>query len=362
MIELIIDRVMNDKDIVEQYNLNSVISYRKTHTSMCRSYERIRSIFIIFSHGIPVLSVKFYNDKKSNTMLEREFNLQKTMFEKYKDLTIPVPVGLFEIDGLSVMIEEAVDGKMLYQLLKEDITVQNLYHAIELANKIQTHLNKIMTPSDCKYFESELQELTSQFMALYKPTPAETSLIMTYTKLLIDESKNKNIYKRYTNGDLNASNILLDGKNRLILLDFEFVKETHFYFLEWFQFIASLPIPYKMIDITSAYSDPILLNALSFFKHQTVSNNPVAKAQCLLFYMQNLIINSETFPKNELKALRRSIKFELRRLFVASNTKQPEFVRLVATSLFILKAYGIKDLFEALVEKIRVRCFSSTYA
>lgn len=360
IMKTLVDRLVSDKDICTTYNLSRyILSYSSISKSRQRNHEHYRFNFIIFSNNTPMFLVKFYNDKNSNELLAREFQIHKTIYEKYENLRIPLPIKLFEIYGLNVMVEEVFEGKTLYQCFEEDSMMEHFHQFIAHANEIQMRLNENLIPSTFKDFSDEIHRLTSQFIALYGPTTSEQSLITHFVKLVLDRISNKSLYKRYTNGDFNSTNILLDGKNESILLDFELAEETHLYFLEWFQFIISIPVRRNIIDLhLKDYSEPIILNALLHLRQHKTSDNSI-KLQWLLFYMKQFVIMSQVSEKAELDKLRNNLKFDLISLFTNSNTNEPELIRLVRISLFILKIYGVKGLFEAFVEKIRIKWFSS---
>jgi hypothetical protein len=356
MIELIINELLNNEDVVQKYNLNrSTISYIPTSKSPYRNYLRSRFSYIILSGASPALCVRFYNDKNSNALLEREYDIQRTIYTKYKNLKIPHPVALFEINGCKVMVEEAFLGKTLYKKWEENRATNNCHAVIEHATQVQMRLNENLIRSNFTALANEIHELTSQFIALYRPTPTEQASIMKLVNLLIDEFRNKSIYKRYTNGDFNPKNILLDVENAPILLDFERAEETQLYFLDWFKFICYFTIPRKTIEaVLNSNCDTTFVNALSYIKNLNyVSNNQIVKAQWLLFYMKEFLRQSLAYPKLEPEILRITMKSKLKTLFTGSNTRTDELVRLARISLFILKTGGVKILYHAMIDKIR---------
>ena len=92
MIEPVINELLNDEDIAQKYNLNkSTVSYILISKSPYRNYLHSRFNYTILSGACPVLCVRFYNDKNSNTRLEREFDIQRTIHTKYKNLQILAP-------------------------------------------------------------------------------------------------------------------------------------------------------------------------------------------------------------------------------------------------------------------------------
>ena len=85
MIEPVIDKLLNDKDIAQKYNLNrSTVSYILISKSPYRNFLHSRFNYTILSDASPVLCVRFYNDKNSNTRLDREFDIQRTIYEVQK--------------------------------------------------------------------------------------------------------------------------------------------------------------------------------------------------------------------------------------------------------------------------------------
>jgi|GEM_PF-6081578 len=356
MIELVINKLLNDEDIAQKYNLNrSTISYVLTSRSPYRNYLHSRFNYTILSGASPVLCVRFYSDNNSNIRLEREFDIQRNIYTKYTNLKIPCPVSLFEINGCEVMVEEAFLGKTLYKKWEENRTTSNCHEVIEHATQVQMLLNEDLVLSNFTEFANEINELTSRFIALYRPTLTERASIMKLVSLLIGEFKNASIYKRYTNGDFNPTNILLDVDNSPILLDFELAEETHLYFLDWFNLIFCFNIPRKTIErLLNSNCDTTFVNALSYIKNLNhVSDNQIVKAQWLLFYMKLFVTNSHAYPKFEVEIQRINMKSKLKTLFRGSNPRTQELIRLARMSVFILKTGGIKILYHAVMEKMR---------
>jgi len=111
VIQFIVDELLRHKDLAERYDLKgSKIAHALVSLGGYRKYEASRIVFVIFSGDVPILCVKFYKDRKSNALLERESQIQKTMYERYKNLRIPAVAGLFEINGFKVMVEEMCIG------------------------------------------------------------------------------------------------------------------------------------------------------------------------------------------------------------------------------------------------------------
>ncbi len=356
MIELIINELLNDKDVAQEYNLSrSTISYVQTSKSPYRNFVHSRFNYIIISGASPVLCVRFYNDKNSNTRLEREFEIQRTIHAKYKNLKIPYPVTLFEVNGCKVMVEEAFDGKTLYKKWEERRTTNTCHEIIQRATLVQMLLNENLILSNFMDLASEISELASQFIALYRPTPVEEASIMKLVNLLIDDFKNKTIYKRYTNGDFSFTNIQLAAENALILLDFELAEETHLYFLDWLNLIVSFNIPRNAVaPIINGNHNAVFANALSYVKDPNlVSDSQIVKAQWLLFYMKHFLRNSQAYPELEAEIQRITMKSKLKTLLTGSNARRQELIRLIRMSLFILKTGGAKIFYHAVIEKIR---------
>ncbi len=357
IVELVINKLMNDEAIVKKYNLKrSTVSYSLISKSVCRNYQSIRFNFVIHSNRIPILVVKFYNDKHSNPLIERELHIRQTIFVKYRNVRTANPLALLEINGLKVIVEEACEGKTLYQCLRENRTTEYLSKSIEFANQLHMSLNENLVLSNVEDFANEVENLTSQFIALYKPTSSEESLIMNLVKLLIEWFKNKPVYKRYTTGDFTSNNILLDANNNLLLLDFEYAEETHFYFLEWLKFIYSISVLEKMRELPHRdYSDLALVNALSYYKELNyLLDNPIGKAQWLLFYMKDFVTLAGVLSKHNLAKHRIDLQFNLLTLFAGSRGRWLELIRLVKVSLCLTREGGIAALFEALRLKIRI--------
>jgi hypothetical protein len=362
MIELIINKILSEQDIAQEYNLNSTtIGYILISKSPYRNYLHYRFSYIILRGSSPVLCVRFYKDRNSNIRLEREFDIQRAIYNKYTNLKIPYPVVLFEINGHKVMLEEAFDGKTLYRSWEENRTTNNCREVVGHAMRVQMLLSENLIPSNFRDFADEINALTSQFITLYRPTATEEASVMRFVNLLIDEFKNKPIYKRYTNGDFSSRNILLDAANELILLDFEFAEETHLYFLDWLSFVSSLNIPRKTIELlVNDNSDTTVFGASASVKHLNLMyNSETAKALWLLFAMKEFVRHLQAYAK-ESEIQRITMNATLQTLFTSSNTRTQELIRLARISWFLIQTGGVKIFYHALIEKIRTNALLRT--
>ncbi|MGH7909002.1 MAG: hypothetical protein ACRENW_04030, partial [Thermodesulfobacteriota bacterium] len=170
MIESIVSKLLNDEDIAPRYNLRrSRVTYTPIPRYLEGNYGSSRFIFAIHSDGLPILLVKFHNDKKFNSLIEREFINLTTFYTKYKNLSVPAPVALYEINGLAVMVRNVVPGQTLDECFKDENMVETLPQIVEHASKVQMLLNENLIISDFTDFVNEIYNVTSQFITLYKP-------------------------------------------------------------------------------------------------------------------------------------------------------------------------------------------------
>ena len=320
MIQSIISELKKNEGIIG-YDTSCPLHYALISSGSYRNYQRGRINFIIFNEkAIPLFFVKFYKDKQMNKLIENEFEKQLFLCTTYKNQKIPKPLALLNINGFSIMVEEAFNGKTLSRFLSEDSSIENVIEVIDYGKKVQNELNKNLQLSSFSEFEDEVHDLVHAFTSIYKPTPLEEFLIKKYTDIFIKQFKDKTVYKRFTNGDFIPKNIILSSDRLPVLIDFEFVEETHLYFLDWFRFFTYyFNVPPEIIHhiLEHDFEDYFLNAALFRFRDlKNLVNNPVIGAMWLIFYMKDFIIKSYVFPIQQFKKERENLRSKLSSAFI----------------------------------------------
>ena len=333
MIQSIISELKKNEGIIG-YDMSGYLHYALISSGSYRNYQRGRINFIIFNDkGTPLFFAKFFKDKQMNKLIENEFEKQLFLCTTYKNLRIPKPLALLNINGFSIMVEEAFDGKTLSRILSEDPSIESVIEVIDYGNKVQNELNKSLQLSSFSEFEYEVHDLIHVFTSAYNPTPLEEFLIKKYTDIFLEQFKNKKIYKRFTNGDFVPRNIILSSDHLPVLIDFEFVEETHLYFLDWFRFFTYyFNVQPEIIQhiLEHDFEDYFLNAALFRFRNsKDLVNNPIIGAMWLIFYMKDFIIKSYVFPNQQFKKEREHLRLKLSMLLSSTFTQDQEIIDLI---------------------------------
>ena len=348
MIQSIINELKGSKELLEHYDLSGQLHYALISSGSYRTYQKGRINIVIFNEdGNPLFFLKFYKDKQTNPLIEAEFEKLEFLCTRYKNLKISKPLALLKINGFSIMAVEAFNGKTLSRLLSENPSIENVIDAIEYGKKVQADLNDTLLVSRFSDFEHEVNDLVHAFTSLYKPTPFEEFLIKRYTDIFKDEFKDKPVYKRFTNGDFVPKNIILSVDRLPILIDFEFMEETHLYFLDWFRFFTYyFDVPLEIMHhILEHDIDDYFLNAALFkFRDQKgLVNDPTIVALWLVFYLKDFIIKSSVMPDQQLKNEREDLRSTLSSLLTSVFSHDHEIMELIRDEQINDLESGIKQ-------------------
>jgi peptidoglycan hydrolase CwlO-like protein len=334
VIQSIINELKGSKELLEHYDPSGQLHYALISSGSYRTYQKGRINIVIFNEdGNPLFFLKFYKDKQTNPLMEAEFEKLKFLCSQYKNLKISKPLALLKIHDFSIMVIEAFNGKTLSRLLSENPSIENVIDAIEYGKKVQADLNDTLLVSHFSAFEHEVDDLVHAFTSLYKPTPFVESLIKKYTDIFKYEFKDKPVYKRVTNGDFVPKNIILSGDRLPVLIDFEFMEETHLYFLDWFRFFTYyFNVPLEIIHhILEHDFDDYFLNAalFKFRDPKELVNDPTIGALWLVFYLKDFIIKSSVMPDQQLKNEREHLRSTLSSLLTSVFTQDHEIMELI---------------------------------
>jgi len=349
MIQSIINELKNNKEISGHYEISDHLHYSLISSGRYRTYQRGRINFLIFNEkGNPLFFVKFYKDKQMNKLIEYEFEKQHFLCTTYKNLKIPEPLAILNINGFSIMVEEAFSGKTLSRLLSENPSIERVIEVIDYGKKVQDELNESLLLSSFSEFEREVKELIHTFTSIYNPTPFEDLLIKKSTDFFLERFKHKQVYKRFTNGDFVPKNIILPSDCLPILIDFEFVEETHLYFIDWFRFFTYyFNVPPELIQpiLEHEFEDSSINAALFRFRDpKEFVNNTTIGTMWLVFHMKDFIIKSYVMPDQELKKEREHLRSMLTSLLSSVFSQDQGIIDLI-------RDYHIKSLEAGLEER-----------
>ncbi len=304
MIDLIITELKRNPGIRECYGNLDSLHYALISTGGYRRYEKSRVVFILFTEsGIPIFVVKLYKAVTMNGQIEKEYSAQLQVYNTFSPnrLKIPRPLTLLDVNGYKVIVEEACPGKSLYRILGENPSTQKTIQIVEWANKVQNLLNERLIPSTFSGLETEVQALMTNFITVYKPIESEERLLNIHMSEYLNRQKDADIYRRFTNGDFITKNIIVTpNKGAPILIDYEFVEETHLYQLDWFRFFSyGLFTKAESIAAVShlVSEDTTIPMAMGFWGlSNDLDSHQNSIAMWLLFLMKDMVTKMEVLP------------------------------------------------------------------
>src|SRR5690242_7502385 len=102
MLQSILNKLKNDSKYHHIFNSKEKMSFVMLSTGHYRIYEKGKIMFLILVGNEPKLLVKFY--KSGDDVIRREFDIQKTMYEKCSDI-ISEPIEVLRLNNFEIMIE-----------------------------------------------------------------------------------------------------------------------------------------------------------------------------------------------------------------------------------------------------------------
>jgi glycosyltransferase involved in cell wall biosynthesis/GT2 family glycosyltransferase len=306
VIDFIISELTKDKDILGAYGNLCDLKFGLISTGTYRKYDKGKICYLVFGRNDkPLFFIKHYKVSQMNPMIEDEYKKQLFLYNSYQGLKIPKPLALININGINVSVEEAHSGASLYKILSESVSRDNVIKAINYASKIQIALNRNLLLSDSSNLGKEVNNLTYGFFKVYNPSEREENFIQKCISSYVDQFRNQAVYTRFSNGDFVSKNIILSpDDNSLSLIDFEFIEQTHLYYLDWFRFFTYyFPIepPAFASLVNYNFEDPFINKVmLSCANLNNFASEPSAAAMWILFNMKDFIIKCHVFPSHQI--------------------------------------------------------------
>ncbi len=266
MLQSILNKLKNDSKYNHIFNSKEKMSVVMLSTGYYRAYEKGKIMFLILLGNEPKLLLKFY--KLGNNMIRREFNIQKTMYEKCADI-ISEPIEILHVNNFEIMIEKAYVGKSLERYFYDNPFKNEIQSVMKNLFKVYASMEKIQQLSTHDEFEKEIKIIVDKFIKSYCPNDKELSAINECILILLKHFKNEKIYKRLSNDDFTPRNLIVNN-SMIKIIDFEFAEETHLYFLDWFKFFRiqyALPNKYLYEILHADIEDKYCLLALREFSN-----------------------------------------------------------------------------------------------
>ena len=232
MLQSILNKLKNNPKYDHIFNSKEKMSFVMLSTGHYRTYETGKIIFLILFGNEPKLLVKFY--KSGDNMIQREFDIQKTMYEKCTDI-ISEPIEIFHMNNFKIMVENAYLGKSLERYFYDNPFKNEIQSIMKNVFAVYVAMEKVQYLSTYDELEKEITILVDKFNKSYCPNDKELSTINECVSILLKHFKNEKIHKRLSNGDFTPRNLIVNNST-IKLIDFEFAEETHLYFLDWFRF------------------------------------------------------------------------------------------------------------------------------
>ena len=294
MIKSIINSLKHDSNYNQYFDTNKKLSYVMISTGGYKPYEKGKIVFLILQDGVPSITVKFY--KVPNGLIQDQFKKQEIIYNKCGGKGIPKPLGILMLNDNEIMIEEGINGKNLERYISDNPSQALLKSIIHKIISLYDHLNSTLESSTFVAFNKEVEQILDRFIELYSPSENELLTIRECVSTFLLNFKNENISKRYSNGDFISRNLIVDNEN-VTLVDFEYVNETHLYFLDWFRFFKyqysiSNDYLYNIILNTEINDDLFISSLREFTKYR--SNKQFDIASRLIFEIREYIQRSDS--------------------------------------------------------------------
>ncbi len=165
--------------------------------------------------------------------LEEQWSKSKAFSAASSEITVK-PLLFFKVKEKEVFITEFFDGQSLEQAIEDGTILPS--DAKSLAFKVLKHLECTYSNSDENSYKIELCELLSEIKKCRLFNALDQDFISSQLfNLILEEGRNLNFRKRWTNGDLIGRNILRNKAGQIKLIDYEFAKNTHFYWEDYFR-------------------------------------------------------------------------------------------------------------------------------
>jgi hypothetical protein len=322
MIKLIIDKLIHDSKYDKYFDTNKKLSYVMISTGGYRPYEKSRIIFLILQDDVPSLVVKFY--KQPNGLIQNEFTKQEIIYKKCGGKGISKPLGVLIINDFEIMVEEGVNGKNLDRYLSDNPSQNSVELVMYKINSLYNHLNNLREPSTFDAFTKEVNQFFDKFIHLCSLSENELLTVKECVSIFLQNFKNEKIFKRYSNGDFQSRNFILDGEN-ITLIDFEDAHETHFYHFDWFRFFKyqySLSNDYfYSIIIDMKTNDHFIVSSLAEFTKYR-SNKLFDIASRMIFEIKEYVQRSDSLSSGLLYDEKKNIKQFISDVSLRLNDKQ----------------------------------------
>jgi hypothetical protein len=291
----------------EDFFKNDELSYLLINSFKNRKNEKQRQTIIFHDKLTPKIAISYH--LHNSKIIEDEFELQQSMYEKYGNTMIPEPLEIITIQNKKILIRKAIPGSDCELILSRNPSNHYIENIVKKIINFHNQLNSKLENSTFEKFENEINMLSTNFISTYQPDHDETQIIENCIDFILNNFKNKPIFERFSNGDFILRNLILHD-DTIHLIDFEHGEKTHLYFLEWFRFFkfqASIPTNYfyKIIEKISN-DNTILMSAKDFSDFYTNDKNDVSFR--LLFEIKNYLLQCSVQSQNNKEQLDNEMK------------------------------------------------------
>lgn len=205
-------------------------------------------------------------------------------FHKSFPLLSVRPAGLVGDGEYDILLQEHFEGEPLSALVESGKA--GIEEANEVLLKLHSALAKGIRKSTKKAAAQEWEAFTMELLACEVFTKIDRALLEGTILPILQEQLLADLKdKRWTNGDLAASNIMVDPGGEIRVIDCEFAKETHFYYEDWIRLGIFSPPP---ILHTPAYS------------HIRREIPPCFEAY---FWLNQILLANQAFPSSKARQL-----------------------------------------------------------
>jgi hypothetical protein len=231
LIKSLINTILNEKKLFN-VDASHEISFLVVTSGYYRSYDKGRLVILVFQNSKLLFVMKFY--KSNNREIFQEFKIQK-LFNSISPDLISKPLYCENIRGFNILIENPINGKIFSRYLSENLEQKSIKNSLTLVSNFYEELNDNFESSSYSELTDEVDVILNEFSKNNTLEKHEINFIHQCKSIFLEYFKNKSISKRYSNNDFIPKNFIISNE-KLVLIDFEFIKKTSLYFFEWYQF------------------------------------------------------------------------------------------------------------------------------
>lgn len=214
--------------------------------------ERRKRILFVFGRGAktPCAVVKASPNPEHRASLEHEFGVMRSLRERLGPevaVTVPEPLALFDVDGVTVFAESYLGGRSMYFEMRNGwFPRRRVREHFRLARRWLVEFQKATAAGEARLGDEALGEFVTGPLRDYRRLCARTQAEREWAALaakLARDLKGERVLLAGRQGDFWARNLLVKGDS-LGVVDWEGFRERSTPFYDLFLFAASYGLSY----------------------------------------------------------------------------------------------------------------------